>query len=190
MSESGRAKFKLSDEQWQSLAILVGLPAAARSEVELAVDLFQSFEDSDRTFQPQKITKALKRVEKKAGGLRDAISALDVEALRTMLRDSPTDISPNQKAHLFLRERDRFAERVSGVEQLERWVAAAARRVSHKPTRDAENLRWLVQELDCILWTHTRQRVSRSTKSGKDGPGACQSCCGSRRSQGWGRLYH
>jgi hypothetical protein len=112
----------------------------------------------------------LKRIEKIARKLRDAIKALDGEALRTMIRYDLADISPVERGRSYIRNRDWLSEQIGAVERLETWAAAASKRVSRKETRDSGNLHWLVQRLDCILFEHTKRRVSRSIKSNKDGP--------------------
>ena len=53
MCNSGRARFELSDEQWQTIATPVGLPDAARSQVEAAIELFRAFQDGARSYRPQ-----------------------------------------------------------------------------------------------------------------------------------------
>jgi hypothetical protein len=170
MTESRPADFELSDEQWREISTAIGLPDAARLHVQSAINEFRTFEDSDRAYQPRTITKALKRIETKAGELLDAINDLDGEAVRTMIRNDRAEIGTAHRGNNPLKMEARLWELATAGKQLSTWAIAASKRVSRKATRDSGNLHWLVQRLDSILSAHNRRRVSRSVKRDKDEP--------------------
>ena len=155
--------FRLTQSQWAEIKCASGLPEEARGEIEGVLDVFRFLQQNipklPRTSETQK---KLRRIARQAAALvRDVKTDRGVLFALLDVQRRANDVPPRRLAHQLLGQRCRE------VERLREWALAAAASLSQETTiaqKRTNNQRWLVSQLDAILFKHTNKKVSRSSK--------------------------
>ncbi len=158
-------KFQMSDDEWRRATAPVALPECARGEIDWAIGLFRTFERAARDRHPQQTKTSIAGAQKRARALLEAFKALDEEAIQTMILPKLGDSHPFHSPSHPMPMIEQLGAIMVAIESLNTWLDAALKRVNRKPTRNSENLVWLVERLDSILERHTGGGVTRSYKS-------------------------
>lgn len=150
---SRRAPFKLTDQQWTSLSHPLGLPTAARAELQSTIDIFQKFRDSSAEQLPARtMKKQLNAISKDCDKLLRRLKGLDRRALRAMIGDFDASSSTRARDGL-----DKFVDRQEQILALKRWCDLTVKRAGTDkagPAAQAANLEWLVRGLGGVLARH------------------------------------
>ena len=148
-----RPLFRFTSEQWKLLATPLGLPLAARAELQSTIDIFQRFRDSSaEQLSAGKMKKQLKVVSRDCDRLLRGLKALDSRALRALISDS--DPSSPRRARDGL---ETFVERQDQILALRNWCNLAVKRTgpdASGPAAQAANLEWLVRGIGGVLSRH------------------------------------
>jgi hypothetical protein len=149
---------RLKDEQWSKIAKLSDIPEDskdARREIEIALGMFRQFQASDsQEMLPADIREELRTLANDAGSLTDRLSRLiedrnAYEAIiggRVFNRELLWQLA-NLHPEWFLRAADRVEDRKRGPK--------------------AENVYWLVGNLDGIRERYAAKKITRSYKDAK-----------------------
>jgi hypothetical protein len=181
----------LSQQQWNAIRKVGGLPDQARQKIEQVLTNYRTFQDlsarQPRAGQTRSELLQIAKLAKKLttaiigeipGALRrpqvkaDVLAALMLPTSRPpgsgdkgVPRTSAAIIGSHDPARRHPLEL--LYGRVLAVEQLQTWFETAARSLPKETKgahRAAENHQWLVRQLDAILTEYTDRRVSRSYK--------------------------
>jgi hypothetical protein len=183
-------RFPLTDEQWEIIVKLSGIPETAeeaRHHIETTIGIFRQFQAGDLGQVPSaKIREELEALADAAKDLHDRLSKLvEVRGAYTALTGAPSLHSPyspldrlpdfagpHQSEHLSssvqsmtgLDGQRRLLQVLDVVRRLPKWLLVAAHRVEAKRGPKAGNVYWLVGNLDGIRKQFTGKRITRSYK--------------------------
>jgi hypothetical protein len=185
-------RFPLTDEQWKEAAKLSGIPETAeeaRHDIETTIGIFRQFQAGDLGQVPSaKIREELDALADAATDLHDRLSKLaKVRDAYTALTGAPslhspyspldrlTDFAgPHQSEHLpssvqSMRGLDgqrRLSQVLDVLLRLPKWLLVAKHRgvAAAKRGPKAENVYWLVGNLDGIRKQFTGKKITRSYK--------------------------
>jgi hypothetical protein len=168
---------ELSDKQWQQIVRFSRLPPEARVHIGRAIAFYRFAPD----FQPSKIHTQLKKLNKQAIGLRDALKTLhDHHHAQVVLTLALKSSQRFETAMQQQAARRRLADITRELQELAEWLGAARDRVirgSPGARSQAILVQFLVTELDCILKRFTGRNIMRSDKESKPGRLYVQAVC-------------
>jgi hypothetical protein len=150
------ARLRLTDQQWKKVVVLAGIPAAeneARRDIEIALGLYREFQMTDQERIPAAvIRKRFRAIADSASNLYDDLSALvrDQQAYEAIagIRVDPT-----------------FRQILETLMRLPKRCTIAAHRVEGgKRGPQADNIYWLIGNLDGIRKQWAGKRITRSYK--------------------------
>jgi hypothetical protein len=161
----------MSNEQWNEIATLSGLPEAGRSRIKETINLYRSFKDSSR-WPPAEVRDEFKRLRRATGVLLRGLIGLEKNAdahfaltvVEKSNEDGPLPFSlwTGTKRHDAYRHLKTVK---SDLRLLAKWFLIASKRVKGKKRGpDTENVYWLVTRLDVIREMLTGKKLVRSTK--------------------------
>jgi hypothetical protein len=156
---SRRAPFKLTDQQWTSLSHPLGLPTAARAELQSTIDIFRKFSDSSAEQLPaRKMKKQLNDISKDCDKLLRRLKGIDRRAVRAMIGHG--DASSPTRARDGL---DKLVDRQEQILALRKWCDLTVKREgTDKAGPEAANLEWLVRGLGGVLARHKSLPLRRT----------------------------
>ena len=181
-------RFRLTDEQWSEVAKLSEIPEGehdARHHIETTIGIFRQFQASDLDrMTPAKIREEFEALAVLAQDLdsrlsnlaeeRDAYNAMTCTASVYSPLDRLTDFAgSHQSEHLpssvqditGLDGRRRLLQVLDALLRLPKWLLVAAHRVqAAKRGPKAENVYWLVGNLDGVREQFTSKKITRSYK--------------------------
>ena len=141
--------------RWMKLCKLISLPDQARRELEDAIALYRT---NENTYLPAAAVRAsLLRLAGTASRLATLIDGLgDREQYELIEASDGLSVLGNGLEFL--------ASARSQTALLGTWSAAAGAQATERPGSNPIWLHWLVRDLDEIVWRHTGQRIKRSEK--------------------------
>jgi hypothetical protein len=158
---SRRAPFKFTDQQWTSLSHPLGLPTAARTELQSTIDIFLKFRDNSAAQLPaRKMKKQLNAISRDCDRLLRGLKGLDRRAVRALIGDN--DASSPTRARDGL---DKFVDRQEQILALRKWCDLTVKRTgadASGPAAQAGNLEWLVRGIGGVLERHKSQPLRRT----------------------------
>ena len=160
------ARFRLTDEQWSEVAKLSEIPEGehdARHHIETTIGIFRQFQASDLDrVTPPEIRKQVEALAKLAHDLYSGFSKLvDEPDAYTALTGKPDE----RKRSSQVLDARRLRQVLDVLSYLDWLLSAASGRVEgSKRGPKAQNVYWLVGNLDGIREQFTRQKITRSYK--------------------------
>jgi hypothetical protein len=145
----------LNEEQWNKIASLSGVPKGdrcARSEIETALGKFRQSQSGDLTATPPfEISEGLKFLADDARRLCEGLSRL----LDGLSIEQNTQVNEDRQ----------LSQALVLLRGLPKCFQVAGNRLQHqKPGPKADNMYWLVAQLDAIREQAIGKKIARSTK--------------------------
>jgi hypothetical protein len=166
------SQVEITDEQWDQIVKVSGLPPEARAHIARAIALYRCMPD----YQPSKIRATLKQLSKDTQALCQSLRQLDDNAhAQVVLTITLGSASPDEQL-----ARQRSASIQRELQVLAEWLNAAGDRVvkGRPGARTRAMLTALiVSELDRILEQFTGTNIARSDKADRPGRQYVQAVC-------------
>ncbi len=171
---TGPVPLRLAEKEWKRLAEIVGLPDAAREQLEFILGDGKFYQEHEQTSLPphaikKELKKTLAQVEALLAGLQRCLAN---EGVLMALVSPPEGVSGGRWKAFWA-----FRDQIAGIQSLSRWLALAEQRTPASRRGNKTTGAYFVAKcVDLLLLEHLGYGLRRDAKNGDPGEDFLDAC--------------